>query len=381
MEHGTSIIAADNVLALGAVVCALAWLGFWVDGTKIGSKIAGVVWVLSGAMLLSNLGIVPYASGVYDFVGSTLVPLAIPMLLFKADLRRIFRESGMVLVTFSIAAVAVAVAAVAGFYLMDLGAAGAKVAGVYASGWIGGAVNFLAVSQAVGMTPEEFSSAMGAGSPVSNIALLLLVLIPSTPWIARFIPSKIIREAEAVRHHETADRTLAPLMPGHIIGVFAASFAICALSHYLARNFLGAEYETLIISMLALGLANLIPDRLAAVNGDFELGVILMYVFFAAVGAGTNAGAFLVSAMHFFFYGLFIILVHFAIVLAAARVLKLDLADVIVGSGAALVGPAVTAAIATSQGWRNLVTPGILCGILGYAVGTFIGIGMTNILS
>ncbi|MNC97081.1 hypothetical protein D3C83_146260 [compost metagenome] len=72
---------------------------------------------------------------------------------------------------------------------------------------------------------------------------------------------------------------------------------------------------------------------------------------------------------------------HFVIVLAAARILKLDLADVIVGSGAALVGPAVTAAIATSQGWRNLVTPGILCGIFGYAIGTFIGVAITRFLS
>ena len=330
---------------------------------------------------MSNVGVIPFTSGVYDFVGGTLVPLAIPMLLFKADLRRIFKESGVVLITFSIASTAVVIGAVLGFYLLDLGESGARVAGVYASGWIGGAVNFLAVSQAVGMTPEEFSSAMGAGSPVSNIALLLLVLIPSTPWLVRFVPSRIIRDAKTVRQNETADRIVAPLMPGHIIGVFAASFAICAVSNYLVVNHFGAQYGILLISVLSLALANLIPDRMAAVNGDFELGVILMYVFFAAVGAETNASAFLVTAMHFFFYGLFIILVHFIIVLAAAKVLKLDLADVIIGSGAALVGPAVTAAIATSQGWRNLVTPGILCGILGYAVGTFIGVALTAFLS
>lgn len=84
--------------------------------------------------------------------------------------------------------------------------------------------------------------------------------------------------------------------------------------------------------------------------------------------------------MHFYFFGLFIIVVHFNFVLAVAKVLKLDLAEVIVDFGAALVGAAVTAAIATSQGWRKLLTPGILCGIFGYAIGTFIGVAITKFL-
>lgn len=376
-----TLIAGDNVFALGAILCSVAWLGFWIDGTKTGKKIAGVVWVLSAGMLLSNTGIIPVKSGIYDFVGGTLVPLAIPMLLFKADLRRIFSESGVILFTFFIASTAVVICAVVGFYLMDLGEGGAKVAGVYASGWIGGAVNFLAVSQAVGMTAEEFSSALGAGSPVSNIALLLLVLIPSTPWMVRFIPSRTIRDAEAVRHHETTDETPAPLMPLHIIGIFAASFGICALSDVIAGLLGWPQYSLLLVSVLALAVANVLPDRMAAVNGDFELGVILMYVFFAVVGAGTEVNAFLTTTLQYFLYGLFIIVGHFVIALTAARLLKIDLADAIVGSAAALVGPAVTAAIATSQGWRNLVTPGILCGILGYAIGTFIGVALTAFLN
>ncbi len=116
----------------------------------------------------------------------TLVPLAIPLLLFKADLRKIFRESGPVMLTFAIASAATVVGAVLGFYLLDLGEIGPKVAGVYAGSWIGGAVNFLAVSQAVKMTAEEFSVAISASSMVSNIALVLLVAIPSICWISRW---------------------------------------------------------------------------------------------------------------------------------------------------------------------------------------------------
>jgi uncharacterized membrane protein len=105
-----------------------------------------------------------------------------------------------------------------------------------------------------------------------------------------------------------------------------------------------------------------------------------MYIFFAAVGAGTNAISFLESALVLFVYGMMIILVHLALVLLIARLLKVDLAEAVVASGAALVGPSVTAAIAISKGWRSLVTPAIMCGIFGYAIATFIGVAISKML-
>ena len=116
-------------------------------------------------------------------------------------------------------------------------------------------------------------------------------------------------------------------------------------------------------------------------EGEFELGMIFMYLFFAMVGSSTNFTGFASSAFTLFMYGMFIVSVHIVIVLAAAKLMKVDLAEAIVASGAALVGPAVTAAIAISQGWRNLVTPAIMVGIFGYVIGTFIGVAVTAFLT
>ena len=41
---------------------------------------------------------------------------------------------------------------------------------------------------------------------------------------------------------------------------------------------------------------------------------------------------------------------------------------------------ALAAALAASKGWRPLITPGMLVGLLGYAFGTFIGVAMTAII-
>ena len=109
-----ALIADDNVLALGAAIFGIAWLGFWIDTKDIGKKISGVVWVLTAGMALSNFHLIPFKSAVYDFVGGTLIPLAIPMLLFKADLRKIFSESGKVMLVFLVASTATIIGAVLG---------------------------------------------------------------------------------------------------------------------------------------------------------------------------------------------------------------------------------------------------------------------------
>jgi uncharacterized membrane protein len=374
-----SLIPADNVFALGAILFCVAWLAFLIDTKPLGKKTSGVIWALGVSMLLSNTGIIPFSSPTYDFVGGSLVPLAIPLLLLKGDLRRIFRESGGVMIFFCIASMATVAGAVIGFYIMDLGEIGPKVAGVYTGGWIGGAINFLAISQAVEMTSQEFSVALSASSVVSMSALMLLIAIPSIGLIKRVVPTQADNSAQVLPIEPEQDET-PTLHLTHISGALALSFIICALAQSMAQWLQLTQYSILFITVLTIAVANAFPGKMAGLKGDFELGMLLMYLFFVAVGAGTDAISFIASAFHLFVYGMLIIIIHLVLVLFAARVMKVDMAEAIVASSAALVGPAVTAAIATSKGWKHLVTPGIMCGVFGYVIGTFIGVTVTAVL-
>lgn len=375
-----TLIAEGDIFGLGAVLFGLAWLGFAIDGSWLGKKTSGAVWVIMAGVALSNLRIIPFTSPVYDFVGEHLVPLAIPLLLFKADLRKIIKESGSVMITFVIAACGTVIGAVLGFYLLDLGAMGPKVAGVYAGGWVGGAVNFLGVSKAVELTPDEFSVALSASSVVSVMALMTLIALPSIEIIRRLVPSRIMDELHPDELMEVPEEESQTMHLTHISGALALSFVICAAAYYLSRAFSIEQYSILLVTILVLVIANIFPRTMTKLEGDFDLGMLAMYIFFAAVGSGTNATAFIESAVNLFFYGLFILVVHLTVVLLVARLFKFDLAEVIVGSAAAFVGPAPTAAIAITRGWRALVTPGIMCGIFGYMIATFVGVTLTAIL-
>jgi len=133
--------------------------------------------------------------------------------------------------------------------------------------------------------------------------------------------------------------------------------------------------------MITVILANIFPDRFAKLQGDFAVGMLCMYAFFAIIGAGTDAVTFLTSAPILFVYCVYMLAIQFVVLLIGAKLFKIDLATAIIGSAAAIVGAAVAAALATTKGWKTLITPGITVGILGYVVANFIGVAIFKWLS
>jgi uncharacterized membrane protein len=379
-ESCVTLISADNTTALAAVIFGLAWLGFWADRNRYTRKFSGVPWVLTIGLLLSNFRVIPHEAPAFGFVGQYLLPLGVPFLLFKANLRNLFTDGRWVLPTFLVASAGVVVGAVSGFFLFDLGPAGAKIAGTYAGAFIGGVVNFVAISQALEMTPTEFSVSLGASAPAAIVGLLILVTLPSMSFVRKHIPSKIIDAAEQPASVEAAEE-FPRLRLDHIAAAIALSLAICAASNYICTRFGLGTYNLFVITILTVLLANIAPRQFAKLEGDFALGMLCMYAFFAMIGAGTDALGFITAAPVLFIYCTFMLLVHFAVWLVIAKLVKFDLAEAIIGSGAAIVGPAASAGIASAKGWKTLITPAITIGMFGYVIANFIGIAIAKWLA
>ena len=69
-------------------------------------------------------------------------------------------------------------------------------------------------------------------------------------------------------------------------------------------------------------------------------------------------------------------IVHGLLTFSLARVFRLDAETTAVASQAAVGGPSTAMALATSRGWADLALPGLMVGLLGYAVGNFAGLGI-----
>lgn len=373
------LIAADNTLPLLSALVVLVATGFAGEKTRWGRTLSAPLLILLGAMLLSNVGIIPYSAPMYGTVSSVIVPMAIPMLLLRADLKKVFAESGPMLLAFSVAVILTVVGAYVGAFLIDLGEYEAQITGVLAAGYIGGSVNFVATSQAVEFNDSStYVATLSADAVGAILFLLLLMSLPALGFARRAMPSRFIdveqNEAIDPNAHLASDDSSFDL-PKAINGL-ALSLVICAVGQGIVTLFNTPNLFIVIITMLALLVANFGKPLLKHVQAEFEIATFMMYVFFAVIGAGADLGQVLGAALPATLFLVVLILVHLGLLLLVGRLLRLDLAEAMVASNACILGPPTAAALAASRGWRELVMPGMLVGILGYSIGTFIGVGI-----
>lgn len=372
------LIGPEQDFALWAVLLGLAGFGFWCERYAWGRKYSGVMLLIAAAILLANLRIIPTAAPAYDVVWDYLVPIAIPLLLLQADLKRIVRESGPTLIAFVIGSAAVVAGSLIGVSLLNLGPDEAELAGIFTGTYIGGSLNFAAVAEASGMQDGSvLAAAVAADNVVTNLHFLLIVLLPGVAWMARRYPTHHMdNAAEISPGHTVAVHRVANLDIAGLLGALALAFVLAALGKALA-GFAGLpQFAILVTTALALAIATLMPGQISKLSGYTEAGNVLMFIFLASIGATADVWKLIELAPVLFVFASIIIVVHLVVLFGLGKILKLDLAELAMASAVCIGGPASAAAIASAKGWRELLIPGVLAGSFGYAIGSFIGVSV-----
>jgi uncharacterized membrane protein len=373
----STLIGADQSWALWAVLLSAAAFGLWAERTAWGRRVSSAVLTIGATFVLSNLRVIPVASPVYDVVWTYFVPLAIPLLLLRANLQRILREAGPTLLAFTAGAVGTVLGTLIAFQLIPLGPEGYKLAGIFCATYIGGSLNYVAASEVLDLRSGDLLAAgIAADNLVMTLYFLVLFALPSIPAVRR-------RYVE--RHLENNEREASPdahpVTPFRLFDTAAAlaiAAVLCAAGYAVAAAMGVGSVAILIVTALAVTLATLFPARLSKLAGAQETGTLLMMVFFAVIGASANIGVVLREGPALFVFAGLILSVHLAVILGVGKLFRLDLAEIVIASNANMGGPTTAAAMATARHWTALVTPAILCGTLGYAVATFVGAAVGN---
>ena len=374
-----SLIDPDNLMAVMATLFVIAGLGFVGEKTKIGAHFTGAVIAIVTAIVAANLKIIPHSSPAYGFVFSYMVPVLIPLFLFKANLKKIFFETTRTTLAFLIASVGTVAGVTIAALSLDLSALGAQapiaaelresaVAGLFASTYIGGSVNYAALGEITGLSTDAsfFSAATAADNLFSAVYLGLLALLPGWAWLAK---KYVAHDESAVVSTEAAGGITAM----SLVLSLAAAMIVVAVGDYLVDLLGDKSWRYVVITILSLALATLFPHFVQQLSGSFELGVGFSFVFFAAIAAGADVVAMVQLAPILIVLVFILLSVHFALTFLLGRYLGLSLPELITASNAAILGATTAPALAAAKGWNNLITPGILVGVFGYALGTFVG--------
>ena len=374
------VISPDQHWLIWAVLLAAAAFGIWSERTRWGARISGCLVTMGVTFVLSNLRILPAAgAAAYDLTWSFLVPLAIPLLLLRADLRRIIREAGPTLLAFVIGAVGTVIGTIVAFNLVPLGESAWQLAAIFSATYVGGSMNYAAAAEAVGLrTGDMLTAGVAADNLVMALYFLVLFALPGWRWLADRFPRR--RDDAAAVGEVTAPSAQAlPDLLG--VGVsLALAATLCAAGFFIADVVGWRGGGVLVLTALTVALATLMPGRLERLAGAETLGMYLMQIFFAVIGASANVQVVMSVGPVLFVFASVILSIHLAVLLGLGRLFKLDLRELVIASNANMGGATTAAAMAAARGWRSLVLPAILCGTLGYAVATFVGVALGNVL-
>lgn len=396
MTSGT-LISADNTWALMAITCGWVAFSIYAEQTwKWAAKISGAIVALLGALVLTNLKIIPTNAPWFDdIIWGYVVPLAIPLLLLQCDIRKIWKESGKLLALYMIGAVGTAVSALVAYKL--IGGTIPSPEGVTAmmtGSYIGGGVNFAALAGSFEIPGEVVAATTVADNMVMACYFLVLIMIPGLSFFRKFFPHPHLDEVENVGVDEASKTQAAsywdrkPISLRDIAVNFALSAIIVCISFEIAallgnvipktntlltmvNGLLGNKY--LIMTTVSMIVATCGSKHVEKVSGSQEIGTYLIYLFLFVIGVPASVMMILQNAPMLFVFCLIMVVGNMLVCFLFGKLFKFNLEDIILASNANIGGPTTAAAMAISKGWVKLVGPIMLVGTLGYVIGTYFG--------
>ncbi len=396
----TSFISADNTWVLFAILVVIAAGAIWLEQNfKWASKVTGCVLALLGAMILSNVGIIPVQAAAYDFVWDYVVPLAIPMLLFQANIKKIWKDSGRLLAIYLISGLGTLLGGFIAFYALrsqipELYKAAAMMVGTYT----GGSVNLVAMTDAFEATGDLASTAVVADNLLMALYFFVLAAIPAMNFFLKKFRHPLLDEMAAsgsTENHAASYWTAKPVALIDIAKALALSFAIVAVSNEIAKFFAAIIPETnfflvllhglignkyLIMTTLTMLLATFLPDKVGGIAGAQEIGTFLIHIFFTVIGVPASIYLIITKAPLLLVFCAIIVGINMVVSFVFGKIFKFNLEEIIIASNANVGGPTTAAALAIAKGWQSLVVPALLVGTLGYVIGNYYGIFIGTML-
>lgn len=361
----------NQSLALLTILISLTAVGLWLEQRFVwASRVGASLIILILAAIFSNLGIIPSQAPVYEWIYGPVTSLAIVWLLLLVNLGELRKLGRKTLLAFAISILGtllggiVASAIFQGHFGPDTGKLGASLTASY----IGGSLNFIAVGRGVGLPDNLFSGATAADNLLTALWMGMTLVLPSS--LGYFLPPSELDSSPSVSSPGKGilqTNGFAALDLAILLGV---GLGIIQLAEGL-HQWLPGIPAIVWLTTLSLALAQFGWVRL--LRGTSQLGIFGLNLFFTVIGAGSHLGSVLNLGLEIIGFALVIVTVHGLITFGFGVWLGLDMELLAIASQAAIGGPSTAMAQAMGRQRTHLVLPAVTLGLLGYAIGNYIG--------
>ena len=324
-------------------------------------------------------------------ISNVVVLMAIPLMLMGCNFK--MWSTKAVAKTFLVGVFSVLCVTIIGFFLFRTMAHNAhisntnyaKISAVMTGIYIGGIPNLAPVSKAVGLPQHLFLMVSGYDLIVTGLYLILIVFF-GEPLIRRIFKINHVKTEEEIKlpEKETSvkNQNLKHLILNRALGILTAFFVV-AISYALSLIIpLQNTTAVIIIVLTTVSLLLSLTKPVKHLEGTFDLGLYFVYVFCLAVATMVNIHDMEFSKHLFILYYIaFAVFGSLALQIILAKLFKIHGDLVLVSSIALINSPPFVPMVAAVLNNKDIILPGIAIGLLGYAVGNYLGIGIFMLLS
>lgn len=365
-----------------AVLCVLAAVVFisirleerFTLFRSLGAALVGILL----AMLLSNIGLIPGNSPTYEFLVGPGVSTGIALILLSVDVRSILQAGPRMLAAFGIGAAGTAIGAIAGGLLLSgmVGPETWKLSGQFTGTYTGGGMNFAALGQALGTSSDLFTAAIAADVIVTAIWMAACLSVPILLGRPGRSSDQIGNGGDRAEEDRTMTLEHALHNSGRPVPIGdAAALVVIAVGTVWCAGRL-ASLLPMLPQVLWLTTIVLLIAQVPAVkrlSGAAMWGNYLVLLFLASNGAQSVIMNIVRHGPAVFYFAGGTVLIHGIIIFGIGRLLKIDLPTLAVASQANVGGAASAMAMASARGYADRLLPGVIVGLLGYAIGNYFG--------
>lgn len=379
-----------------AVLCLLVALSEWLVQHTFLRHFGTALLVILLTAIVANIGILPAGSTpeqpvpVYDAIFGYVAPLAIFLLLLQVNLRDILKAGKPLIALFILGAIGTSAGVILGLWVIDgpavLGDNFQGMGGMFVGTYTGGGINFNALAIHYDIVKEGllYGGTVAIDNIMTAIWMMVTIAIPkvfSSFGSKKTAIDRLKSSSSSAANPMTESERISAIDLGVLLTLGFASLWVSNLLSDWADAAGFKAPSIVIISVIALIMAQL--PVIQKIQGAQVIGSFSVTLFLAVIGAFCNIAA-LGSigdvGIKLLILVTVIVVVHGLIVFGAAYFFRMDMGMAAVASQANIGGSPSALALAKSIDRPDLVLPAVLVGSLGYAVGTFIGLGVAEFI-
>lgn len=319
-----------------------------------------------------------------DLVMTIVIPISIPLLLFSLNLRQSVKTLKTGFLSLAIAVFSLLISVAIGHLIFHESIPESwKVSGMMVGLYTGGTPNLAALATALDVQPNIFILTHTYDLIVGILLLFFFITVAQRilnkilPHFngkgAHKSPLEVFKESEAPKNLLDLFKTSTIRPLAVALGMAIIIFGIGGgLSLLVPKEF---QMLTVILTITTLGLAVSLIPYINKIEMTFQLGMYFILVFCVTVASMANLHTiFQIEFLNLFLYVLVAVFGSMIIHIILSAIFKIDTDTTIVTITALSTSPPFVPVVAGALKNKNIIVMGITIGVIGYAIGNYLGV-------